>query len=775
MGLVKHIIGLTALAACLMMSGCGFVNQIWGEAPPERKTVTLESDPLPAFETVFDDDQKVADHTLSLWKQNILDSFNQIEGSKKDFLSIDEASTLVRKGFVKLSPDRELSVKRAQAAMTLLGYKNGISLSDVKSLFAWLDANRAQAKTFYQMFLATNPKNDSWNSKDLVAVLQLFGSFIELGGDDSLSAKQMATLIDPWIPETYPHAKAAVESGINFGVSFFASFCGDRVESTQWNGKKIGVCIRDAADYFAPTGPVFDFLFGHYDPVRSKAELTAANAILVTKVQEWLKGHQHPLFPTSRVADFANSLSIPPPYHFFKLTEWLPKLNADSSELAFSPSFFLDLAPMIQNWITTFQSVTAKEKCTLDDWTQCEFKGEYEPVDQLYNAEYATLIRSKNLGFVNKIAFYDSIAKFLMGKLDTDHDQLLGDNIKDLIGIAIRLMDSNAFAYNVVQRIQEKPIDPSSAEESMKSIKRQGLAELAAFAADLIPERAKNKRSFVKMLQAQIYSNEKNLTYNLDQLGVTTFLYIDDLIGSLRADYLKNYDLPVRAEGSLNYVKRRKVVEALPRILFDHFPRIYNECLEWGFERTCGVVFTEVLPGPNEGRDDIETYEMDIVTLTSVLLESMMNRCDRNSDDRLSTNLFDGFDEKHCMINVSQALARRLMNANIIESDSKAELLMTLVKRVPFVRWVGKVALARGSAKGMGLRILPPFSLVSGQASLGSVLSLAAEFMGSDQVKAIEAGTAGPAEDPGDELLYFNQLTNHYLPSQTQALRPSSP
>jgi hypothetical protein len=163
---------------------------------------------------------------------------------------------------------------------------------------------------------------------------------------------------------------------------------------------------------------------------------------------------------------------------------------------------------------------------------------------------------------------------------------------------------------------------------------------------------------------------------------------------------------------------------------------------------------------------------MDVMTLTSILLESMMNRCDRNGDDRLSTSIFDGFDEKHCMINVSQALAKRLMNANIIEKDSTSELLMNLVKKVPFVRWVGKVALARGSYKGIGIRWLPPFSLISGQASLGSVLSLAAEFMDSDKVSAIIGGTEGPHEDSGDELIYFNQLTDHYLPSQAQALRP---
>jgi len=762
---------ILGVLVALSVNGCSFANRFWGEAPPARKTVVLEGDSLPPFETVFDDDSAKADQALQLWKNNIIDSFNQIEGSHKNFLTMNEALLLVREGFVKLSDDRELSVARARAVLTLLGFKNGISLDDVKSLFGWLEKNREQSKTFYRKFIAPNPDNTAWTSKDLAQLMQFFGSLVELGGDDSLDAKRMASLIVPWIPDTYPHAKASVESGLRLGISFFASFCGDRVEADAWNGRKIGQCIHSAVDHFLPVSPVLDFIFGNLNPFTSGAALKDANDQLVDRVQSWLEGHHHPRFPTERVADFASSLSIPPPYNFFQLTGWIPKLNADSTAKELSPTFFVDLTKALQQWIGTFQSVTAHETCSLESWKYCEFKGQYRPADQLYSDEYATLIRIKDMGFIDRIALYDSLASFLIQKLDTDGDGILNDNIHDLIGVAIHLLDSNSFAYNVVQRIQEHPVDLSSAQESMQSVKRQGLAELAAFASDLIPERGKDGRSFLKKLQAQIYSKEKTVTESMDQLGITAFLYVYDLINSLREDYLTHDDLPVSHDGSLDHVKRRKIIEALPRILFDHFPRIYNACVAWGFERTCGVVYTEVLPSADEGRDDLETYEMDVITLSSILIESMMNRCDRDHNDRLSSSLIDGFDEKHCMINVSEALARRLMNANIVEKDSKAEMLMNLVRRIPFARWIGKVALARGSMHGMGLRVVPPISLISGPATIGSVLSLAAEFMDSDKVKAIENQTEGPQEDPGDELLYFKRLTNGYLPSQDQALR----
>lgn len=467
-------------------------------------------------------------------------------------------------------------------------------------------------------------------------------------------------------------------------------------------------------------------------------------------------------------------MDIPPPYAFFDLTAWLPKLNADSTPDGFSPSFFIDLAQTMGKWIVTTTTVMAEEKCESANWKTCEFKGSFEPADQLYSEEYASLIRSKDLGFVRKIALYDSLAEFVMTKFDANKTGKIEGNIKELINISIRLLDTNAFAQNVLSRALERPFDPSTAQDSLKSIERQGLSELAAFVSELIPTRAKNKRSFLKQLEAQIVSSsDKNVGYSLDRLGITTFLYLYDLINNLRQDYLDHYALPVRVQGPLQFVKRRQIVEAMPRMLYDHFPHIYNECLRVGFEKSCGILYTEVLPDASEGSDELETYEMDVLTLTSILLESMMNRCDRNQDDRLSSNILDGNDEKHCMLTVSSALAKRLINANIVAHNKTAELLMMLVKRVPFVRWAAKTAMSRGTIKNIAIVGLPPFSLLSGSASLGSVLSLAAEFMDSDKVKAVEAGIEGPASSPGENLIYLNRMTNQFLPSKEEAPRTS--
>ncbi|MBS1958320.1 MAG: hypothetical protein JST80_02505 [Bdellovibrionales bacterium] len=770
---------LAVLALVFGATGCG----IWGEAPPAPKNITLTSVPLPPFAEIFSDDEAVATQTLATWSRSIRDTFNQLEGEKKDFLSTAEISTLVRKGFVKISKDSELDVRRVRGVLRILGYKDGISKQNVENLMTWFEKNRVQARSFYNIFIATDTGHNLFSARDMVNLLDFFGGFVSLGGSDSITASEMKDLMDPWIPESYPHAKRALESGFEFGISFFSSFCGDRVETTRWNGKKIGTCMQDLVAHFTSSAPVFDFIFGNLNPIQSRKELRAANDRFVASVESWMKGHNHPLFPTTRVAKFADKLEIPAPYAFFKLTEWIPKLNSDSTIDAFSPTFFIDLAKIANTWINTFTSVTDKEICgggagtsLTSKWRDCEFKGEYGPVEKLYNDEYATLIRSKNLGFVYKISLYDQVAQFLMSKFDAEGSGLAQSSIKEMITLAIRLVDSNAFLYNVVSRIQERVYDPSTAEGSLQNIHRQGLAELAALASDLIPERGKNRRGLLKKLQTQIYDPSNRLSYGLDQLGITAFLYIYDLMTSLRADYLQTYDLPVKTEGPLLYVKRRKIVENMPRMLYDHFPHIYNECLAWGFERTCGILFTEVLPSPLQGRDDLETYEMDMMTLTAILLESMVNRCDRNGNDIIGRKFFglDGYNEKACVISVATSLGKRLMAANIVEQDEHTEFLLNLVK-LPFIKWVAKVAITRGTMKGPGMiiRALPPISLFSGAATLGSIISLAAEVMDSDKTKAIDQGVVGHHEDAGDELIYMNELTDHYLPSHENAVRTS--
>ncbi len=772
---IKPALTIVALCMILLNSSCSYTKSFFGGAgTTPRKTVVIpEGAPLPSFVGIFSEDQQVSKTTLGIWRKNLTDTFGEIRGKKKDYLSKREIQTLVRKGFVKLSDNPEVSVKKATAVLELLGFKEGVSANDVQSLFDWLEKNHAQASIFYKTFMASDTSNASLNSKNLMLLIQFFGSFIELGGSESMSASKMNSLLQPWIPENMVHVKIALESGVELAISFFSSFCGDRVEPNLWNGKKIGVCLRDMTTHFKDTEPVFDFIFNQLNPITDREKLYQANLVLVPTMKSWMEGHHHPSFPVARISNLSTKLEIPPPYNFFKLTEWLPKLNPASTTTTFSPLFFIDLSQMIHQWVETLQTATKDMKCNLEDWRKCKFNGSYSTVDELYNDEYATMVREKNLDLVNQLSLYDSVATLLMNALDTDHDGLLVEGTKDLIMVATRLIDSNAFSFNIVARLMEKPIGNTNIEDDLKNYIKQGLGEVVALAADLIPDRGNNKRNLFNKLTAQISSKKNEFPNSIDHLGITTFMYTYNLVSTLRDDYLTHYDLPQEPGNNTTYIQRKKIVESMPRMLFDHFPRIYNECLEWGFERTCGVIFTDVLSDPDKGKDTLEPNDIDTMTITAIMLESMMNRCDRNKNDMLDSNILDGFDEKHCAITVSEALITRLMSANIVKKNSKATLLMNLINKLAIARWAGKVAITKGTFKGIVFSALPPVSLFSGKASLGSVMSLAAEVMNTDKVVAIEDNTVPKEISVGDEVIFHNNLTLHFLPSIGQATRTS--
>jgi hypothetical protein len=772
------------LVIFLMLSvpfqSCGILKKFWGEAPPAPKVVTVEGKSLPPIREVFSADEVASLAAWEAWKAELRGLFQQIRGQQDGLISVAEISTLARKGFVKISDDPETTQKQVASALRLFGFKDGITPKTVENLIHWFESHRVQARSFYRMAFAADASWEGLQSRDLVHLVELFGSFVSLGGGGSITAAEMNELILPWIPEQYVHARAALESGLDLSIAFFASFCGDRVEVSKWNGRKVGTCLTDLLAHFESSAELIDFILGNIDPIRHSSRLRQAAEEFTPAVESWLTGHYHPLFPTGKVAKFAQTLEIPEPYAFFKLTEWIPKLNEQSNVRALSPTFFIDLARVASGWTKRVLDITQSQKpCEASDWKTCPFEGEYETAQKLYNAEYATLIRSKTLGFVSKIALYESVSQFLMSRFDPTKTGLASEGIKDLITVGIRLIDTNAFAYNVINRILERPFTPSNAEASTQNVSRQGLSELAALAADLIPGRGKDRRGLLKKLQSQVHDPANELSYAMDELGITAFLYIFDLITHLRHEYIKNLKYELIEEGPKTYVKRKDIVASFPKLLHDYFPRIYNECVEWGFERTCGVVMTEVLPSPLPGRDDLETYEIDLVTLTAVLLESMMNRCDRNGSDTIGSRRWftlDGYTEKSCVIHVSASLTLRLMKANLVENNEQTKLLLNLMRRVAPVRWAAKVALARGSLKGTGMifRALPPLSLFSSAASLGSIMSLAAEFMDPEKVKAIDTGTLGPHRDAGDELIYFEQLSRHHMQGLGTAERTQS-
>ncbi len=775
MGLVKmncrNLLALFCMALMLGLSGCGWAYHYWNESAPPKKTVTVVGDPLPSFIHVFDGDEATSKSTLAQWKTSTLTSFGQIKGNEKDFLSEFEIETLIRLQLIHLGPDLQDSVSKLHSLIRLLGFKDGVSKTNVTQLFDWVEANRAKLRTFYQVVMS-HPTTLSFTSSQLIELTELASSLFKLNGDESYSAPEMSQLIGPWIPETLPHLKASVPSGVNLTLSFLASLCGDRIDSKKWNGKKIGVCFEQMVEHFKPLAPEFDFIAGALDPLQQRAELIQSNDQLVPLVTAWLKDHHHPPFSLVRISDLANDLHIQKPYNFFKLTEWLPKLNPKNTTALFAPEFVIDLANLINHWVGKLIQVTEKQVCTQKKWGDCLFTGNYDTLSQIYNEEYGTQVRIKNLNLVSRMAFFEAIVQEVFDALDPDHTGYLGVQIKDLITVAIRAVDSHSFLDNTLRRIQELPVYDSNVEEDLAKIEKFGLSEVAALAGSIIPQVSDYRTGWQK-LASNFTNHDKSIPYTIEPLGLTSVLYVYDMISELRNDYLTRYHFPLRVTSPNDaFIKRITIVKAIPQILFDHFPRIYNACLDFGFEESCGAVFTQVLPNSDPGQDDIQPYQMDMMTLTAILAESIMTRCDRNQDDLIRSNILDGNDEKTCVLKIAQALVTRLMDAGIMDKNEKIKNLVNLVTGTKFLRYVGKQALGEGSFAHALEHVLTPLRFKSHPGTLGTILGLTADAMDSDKIKAIKNGTLHEEQNAGigDDLVYLRRMSQTYLP-KGRALR----
>jgi hypothetical protein len=111
------------------------------------------------------------------------------------------------------------------------------------------------------------------------------------------------------------------------------------------------------------------------------------------------------------------------------------------------------------------------------------------------------------------------------------------------------------------------------------------------------------------------------------------------------------------------------------------------------------------------------------------------------------------------------------MNANFIDDDQTAKFLMYLTKHFFVAKWVTKAAISRGTLGNMGWFAIPGTHFFTGSASLGSVLSVAAEIMDPKKVEDLNSGIEGKVDGPGDELIYLNRYTDFYLPTTEKAPR----
>lgn len=765
---ISRYLAILTLLLATFNTSCGWISKNWGEKGPSAKQVKLDTGTLPSPLLILTGTNEESLKILQTWEDSIQDAFGMVRGKTPNTLTLKEIETLIRVGLIDLGPNAPTVKIQLFSALKLLGFGEAITRQDVGNLFSWLRQNRVRLRTFNQALLQIGMSPDQilkqasvLKASEAEDILMLISSFTDRLGEASIPTSQLESLIQPWIPSEYQHAKTALQSGIDLMVSLSASLCGDRVEKEFWNGKKLGSCLKDFVVHFRSAYPYIEFATGHFNFTTDRQKLLDVRGLLSLKIDQWISNHHHPLFELNKIKVFSEKLDLPLPKNFNKLGEWLHTLNPINPVGYYHPQFGVDLAALFENWLMIFLKASSSEtSCTQLDWKNCPYTGNYSLLEALYQPRYASFIQKKNLELVHTVSLYDALGQFLVEKLDQDHDGVLGDEIRELLDLLLKFVDSYQYLDNIVSRVLEKPIDEYSLEDSVKALKTRGLSELAALAAEVFPDRTGGQNRTIRQRLAALFNpSDKQMSYTLDATGITSLFYVYDLISKLRTEYLTRYQIPqqltIAKAGNvpLAQVDRRKVVQALPQMLYDHFPNILEQCMDWGFERTCGILYTEVLPAPQPGGPYLDASDIDLISATSIFLEGILNRCDYNHDGKFKTQLIDGFDEKHCVLKLTRALIIRLMNAGVMDPDRKVDLLTRFISNT----WVGRQLGRKAISSGSPLKIFLPKA-----ASLGSIINLAAGLMNSEKAKAIERGYIGPHEYPGDEFIYLNQLTDSF-------------
>jgi hypothetical protein len=719
--MIKSVLVLVIFS---VISSCGFIKSIWNASAPLPALVHLQSNPLPNFSDIFNPNDQISAFAMAQWQGIIRDLFRKIEGAHQNSLSFKEIRILVESGLVKFGPDPKNSADRIIAVLEFLGFKKQVTAEGAETLLHWLVQHRCEARAAYLSLTEVHTKASPLTAAEVFNTLDFFGSLLELEGSEPVTPNMLAGWASPWIPDHPPHLRSALRSGADLLISLTSSFCGDGVDPNFWNGKNTGKCIHQFVKTFKETAPALDFYFGIRSPFKDPETIRNATIALSSQAHSWF--NEHPPLPVDRIIQFGKDLSLRTPSDPHDLFLWANDLDGSAQSDSISLNILTHLSEALtqttESFLLGIATLPAPGPCALTDWTRCEFSGESKILGQFFDENIHPVPGEKSLGLFSKVLLYRNLAEGIIQDLKGAQPDLSQSNLAERMTTLIpEILDCGTYLRNILNQIQDLPIENGNLHDTLKSYQFSGLVELIRLASEVIPNRVSLPPSAGK-------------SADLDGTGLTGILYTYDRIRSMNPNTLNTFEIPIRSEGQNQYVKRKSVMDSLPGLLEHDFPKIYNSCLDYGFSRTCEIIFDEILSDSIPGTDEIEVQDLDVIPLAGILFERIYRHCDLNQDGKLIANRF--INEKKCIVDIGTRVAQGLMNAGFIKSEPKVRRLIALTQRFFGASWAAQAALTRGTLQGLRWYTVPGSRLTQRPASKGSVLSLIAEIMDPEKAAA---------------------------------------
>ena len=792
--LSNHAVLCVAVSLHFLAAGCS-VRNWWGEQPRTPVSIKAPSstDVCPPTRWILAGTEEQSLSSFDCIAKKVDGIWDQIEGGKKDSISEAEIAALIRNRVIQVEGDREHWVTRAVTAKNLLGFKGRITKAQVDDWLLWARQNRAVARDLYRRFIDVSNANSlgTYTSErltygDLRAFMIMTATALQklnMRLDSESFAHALVTVLDVEDHDLRQAASPAAEAMIN-AINLL---CPTFSEKDLWISKSMGTCLVLAADHFKSGAAWFEFMANPiYELPRQQSwAIEQSMRALSGQVRSWFSQPTLAPIHTARWMEIARRLGARPPENLIDSLGIIRNFGGESNKDAIHPEaipYLFNIAVQAQDLILKgmpyYLQAVKDGSCANTDakyWTDCTLKdySAFQTPGESFAMNLALTVKNLNNGIkgspldgrrFSRVMAMHAIAGRLIDVFDPlddperkgqrDHYISMSldsesDPTFQFIVSGIQAGDTiSRFILNIGRKLKQLPLT-AEVPIDMSKWDIRGLARLVAMTNEILVQRPPEQKNVVAGILANLTNlNPGSQKLFLDQLSMTAILntltslkdYRASMVGELEdADAKENEDSPKAGtlRAHVDYktkeylVDRDSVIRALPEILKADFPRTALACEQFGFEKSCGVTFDEILPNAPAGSNYILASDLDLLTIVAVAFEGVIDSCDNNGDGKLRMGLFDGDDELDCGFSRLKDVIQRLLQSKLVRikasDEAKANAFLDILNSMFLTRIPAKVAMARGTTENLILHTLG-FPLHN-KATLGSMYGLVADIL----------------------------------------------
>ena len=763
-----------AILAVMTFDGCS-LRSWWGEKGPAREAISMP-DTKPSCGDLAEVLTGSEERSLAVFdclQLRFSSLWENVEGHKKNSLSDEEFSILVRKGVLGIHGDREDLLKRVFTLKNMLGIKPGLIRAEVDS---WLDVARKVRGGARYLFQKIKSRNEPFFYSDLELGVAVSAPVLSKAAVD-FNSREVADL---WISVLGLQDRDIVgtlPAGLDFAINILNAVCPNFSVRDRWNSVETSQCLqllvgqfKGAAAWFDfATNPDYKFNLKNYGFINESINSTES------KLTSWFDDPRLGYLETRRLIDLSKGLGVDPPTKFIDSLGLVSKFHNKSSGKLIHPTFLQHDLGLMANFhrlllesMPVFTDASERHKCLPlsgrrepYSWRECvptdieAARKKYELVDlvlRVKNTNYGGEAVPLDGRMFSRILLFYILSGEIVRVFDNDGDGIISTNIGNNDDELVHLLSTGVQGYEVIKRFTDNVgrkfkglmIEPGDPTDRFNKFDITGLARLITMTNDVLVVRTRENEDFLKGIFSYLFNIFPKSSVFMDQMAVTAVTTTLDSLADYRKVYLsvlgKNELL---SKDDLEYqrpglVHRDDITKFLPEMLKRNFPRTYESCTEFGFERSCGIAFDEIIPSAESGSAYVSPDDLDILTIVAISIEGLLDTCDKNGDKRLSWKVIDGKDELDCGYTRFKDVVQRLMEANVIHASAfdkaKVNFMLEAINSIFVTRIMGKISIVKGNNDWLVLNL--PFFWAYNHATIGSVYGLISDTLNEKRVRA---------------------------------------